>query len=185
MEEKSHVKYYSIKLAVYAILAIFILIFRETLVHQGLKYFIGGLMLLYGLEEILFEVLYSRHHIMHQGKIYLGFIEIVLGTVVLAVNMPDEYEIMYVCIIWATWSILREAYEIKEIFCEIKNLIPKIISGTESAVIIVFSILLIIEPSAHHALIHLYLLLVELIISPLTPLLDELLTKKKERSQEA
>ena len=177
-EEKSHIKYYSIKLGVFAILAILVFIFREQLV-ENLKYFIGGLMVLYGLEEILFEVLYSRHHILHQGKIYLGFIELILGIVVLVVNMPDELEIMYVCIIWATWSILREAYEIKEIFSEIKCLVPKIISGTESAVILVFSILLMVEPGAHHAMIHLYLLLAELIISPLTPLLDEILAKKK------
>ena len=179
-EEKSHIKYYSIKLGVYTVLAVLVFIFREPLV-ENLKYFIGGLMLLYGLEEILFEVLYSRHHILHQGKIYLSFIELLLGIVVLVVNMPDELEIMYVCIIWATWSILREAYEIKEIFSEIKCLVPKIISGTESLVIIVFSVLLIMEPGEHHAMIHLYLLLAELIISPLTPLLDETLAKKKEK----
>ena len=178
LEEKPHIKYYSIKLAIYAVLAVLVFIFREQLV-ANLKYFIGGLMVLYGLEEILFEVLYSRHHILHQGKIYLGFIELLLGIVILVVSMPDELEIMYVCIIWATWSILREAYEIKEIFSEIKCLLPKIISGTESAVILVFSILLIVEPGAHHAMIHLYLLLAELIISPLTPLLDETLAKKK------
>lgn len=180
MEEKSHIKYYSIKLGIYAVLAVLVFFFREPLV-ENLKYFIGGLMLLYGLEEILFEIIYSRHHILHQGKIYLGFIELLLGIVVLVVNMPDEFEIMYVCIIWATWSILREAYEIKEMFSEIKCLIPKIISGTESAIIIVFSILLIVEPGAHHAMIHLYLLLAELVISPLTPLLDEILAHEKQK----
>ena len=178
-EEKSHIKYFSIKLGLFAIIAILVFIFREPLV-ENLKYFIGGLMLLYGLEEILFEVLYSRHHIFHQNKIYLGFIEILLGVVVLAVPMSYES----VCIIWATWSILREAYEIKEVVTELKCLAPKIISATESAVIIVFSILLIIEPGEHHAMIHLYLLLAELIISPLTPLLDEILAKKKQEIEQ-
>ena len=174
MEEKSHIKYYSIKLIVYAIIAVLIFVFRKEMV-ENLKYFIGGLMLLYGLEEILFEVIYSRHHILHQSKLYLGFIELLLGAVMLSVPMAYES----VCIIWATWSILRESYEIKEVFCELKCLAPKILSATESIVIIVFSILLIIEPGEHHAMIHLYLLLVELIVSPLTPLLDELLSKKK------
>lgn len=173
-EEKSHLKYYSIKLGVYAVLAILVFLFREPLV-ANLKYSIGGLMLLYGLEELLFEIIHSRSHLLHQDKVYLGFIEILLGIVVLSVSISYES----VCIIWATWSILREAYEVKEILNELKRLVPKILSAVESAVIIVFSILLIIEPGEHHALIHLYLLLVELIVSPLTPLLDELLSKKK------
>ena len=175
-EEKNHIKYFSIKLGVFAILAILVFVFREPLVGN-LKYFIGGLMLLYGLEEILFEILYSRHHILHQGKLYLGGIELLLGVVMLSVPMSYES----VCIIWATWSILREAYEIKEVFSEIKCLAPKILSATESVVVIVFSILLIIEPGEHHAMIHLYLLLAELIVSPLTPLLDEILAKRKEK----
>ena len=178
-EEKKHIKYFSIKLGVFAILAILVFVFREPLV-ENLKYFIGGLMLLYGLEEILFEVLYSRHHILHQSKIYLGFIEILLGGVVLSVPMAYES----VCVIWATWSILREAYEIKEVFTELKYLAPKIISATESAVIIVFSALLIIEPGPHHAMIHLYLLLAELIISPLTPLLDEIIADRKNKQEQ-
>ena len=177
-EEKNHVKYFSIKLGIFAILAILVFVFREPLV-ENLKYFIGGLMLLYGLEEILFEILYSRHHILHQGKLYLGGIELLLGVVMLSVPMSYES----VCIIWATWSILREAYEIKEVFSEIKCLAPKILSTTESVVVIVFSILLIIEPGEHHAMIHLYLLLAELIVSPLTPLLDEMLANRKSKQE--
>ena len=174
MDEKSCIKYNLIKLGVYIVLAVLVFIFRETLV-ENLKYFIGGLMILYAVEEVLFIILHHIHHILHEEKVYLGFIELLLGIVLLCV--PVSYE--SVCIIWATWSILRESYEVKEIFCELHNIVPKIISGIESIVIIVFSILLIIEPGEHHAMIHLYLLLAELVVTPLTPLLDELLTKKK------
>lgn len=176
MNEKSCIKYNLIKLGVYIVLAVLVFIFRETLVEY-LKYFIGGLMVLYALEEILFIILHHIHHILHQDKVYLGFIELVLGIVLLCVNVSYES----VCIIWATWSILRESYEIKEVFCEIHHIAPKIVSGVESIVVIVFSIMLIIEPGEHHALIHLYLLLAELVIAPLTPLLDELLMRKKEK----
>ena len=179
MEERSHIKYYSIKLAAFAILAILVFVFRKPLV-ENLQYFIGGLMLLYGLEEIIFEIIYSRAHLLHQSKIYLGFIEVLLGFVVLLVPMAYAS----VCIIWATWSILREAYEIKEVFSEIKCLAPKIISATESVVVIAFSIMLIAEPGEHHAMIHLYLLLAELIVSPLTPLLDEVLYKNKQKAEQ-
>ena len=174
MEEKNCIKYNLIKLGVYFVLAVLVFVFRENIVNH-LKYFIGGLMLLYAVEEILFIVLHHIHHILHEDKVYLGFIELILGIVLLCVDAS----VASVCVIWATWSILRESYEIKEIACEIKNVIPKIISGVESVVVIVFSILLLIEPNDHHAIIHLYLLSVELIVAPLTPLLDELLAKKK------
>ena len=174
MEEKNCIKYNLIKLGVYFVLAVLVFVFRENIVNH-LKYFIGGLMLLYAVEEILFIVLHHIHHILHEDKVYLGFIELILGIVLLCVDAS----VASVCVIWATWSILRESYEIKEIACEIKNVIPKIISGVESVVVIVFSILLLIEPNTHHAIIHLYLLCVELIVAPLTPLLDELLAKKK------
>lgn len=176
MNEKNSIKYNLIKLGVYVVLAVLIFIFREPLVEH-LKYFIGGLMILYAVEEILFIIIHHVHHILHEDKVYLGFIELLLGIVLMCVNLSYES----VCIIWATWSILRESYEIKEIAYELKHIVPKIVSGVESLVIIIFSILLIIEPGEHHAMIHLYLLLAELVIAPLTPLLDELLMKKKKR----
>lgn len=175
MNRKNCITYNLIKLGVYVILAVLIFIFRTELV-ENLKFFIGGLMILYAVEEILFIALHHIHHIFHEDKVYLGFIELVLGVVLLCANLSIES----VCIIWATWSILRESYEIKEIACELKNIVPKIVSGAESLVIIVFSIMLLIEPGEHHAMIHLYLLLVELVVAPLTPLLDELLTKKSK-----
>lgn len=176
MNEKNSIKYNLIKLGVYLVLAILIFIFKEQLVEH-LKFFIGGLMFLYAVEEILFIIIHHIHHILHEDRVYLGFIELILGIVLMCVNVSYES----VCIIWATWSILRESYEIKEIACELKHIVPKIISGVESLVIIIFSILLIIEPGEHHAMIHLYLLLAELVIAPLTPLLDELLMKKKKK----
>ena len=177
-KEKSHIHYFAIKLGVYAILAILVFIFREGLV-ENLRYFIGGLMLLYGLEETWYEIFYSKKHFFHREKMYLGFIETLLGIVVLVT--PISYE--SVCIIWATWSILRESYEIKEVLGEVKHLAPKIASGLESIVIIIFSIMLIAEPTEHHAMIHMYLLLVELIFSPLIPLVDELLDNKKQEAE--
>ena len=41
--------------------------------------------------------------------------------------------------------------------------------------------MLIIEPTEHHAMIHLYLLFVELIVAPLTPLVDETIIKIKNK----
>ena len=176
MIEKPHLRYHLFKLIVCVVCAILVLVFREQLVHlDHLKYFIGALMVAYGLDEIAFEAYCHKLHFIHEHKTYLGLVELVLGATMLFLTL--DYEA--VCIIWATWSIIRESYEIKEIFADLNFLVPKILSGVESIAVIVFSILLIIEPAEHHAMIHLYLLLVELILTPFVPLLDEMLEKKK------
>lgn len=172
--------YYIAKLAVYTILAILVLVLTDNLLEH-LRPFIGGLMILYGVEEMLHGFLFHRHHFFHEGKIYLGLIELIFGAILIASDLKFEY----VCIIWATWSIVRESYEFEEIAVDIKTLIPKIVSCSESIVVIVLSVLLILEPGHHHALTHMYLLVVELILSPLIILMDELLLnylkKRKEK----
>lgn len=174
MEERSHIKYWLIKLTIFVALAIVVGILADKLVEH-LKPFIGSLMVLYGLEEILFECIYDRKHLLHRSKVYLGLVEVTLGLFTLIANV----EYASVCVIWATWSIMRESYEIKEILGEIKSWIPRIISGVESIVVIVFSLMLILEPGHHHALTHMYLLIAELILAPAIPLIDELIAKKK------
>ena len=44
--------------------------------------------------------------------------------------------------------------------------------------------MLIAEPGEHHAMIHLYLLLFEFILTPLVPLLDEIIEQKKLKNKE-
>ena len=173
MEERNHKKYFAIKLCIFTLLAGAVFFLRAPLV-VNLNYFIGGLMLLYSLEGFLFAVLYEREHFFHNGKIYLAFIDALFGLTLLIAHVSYES----VCVIWATWSILRESYEIKEIVCELKHWIPRLMSGLESVVVIVFSIMLILEPGEHHAMIHAYLLLAELIFTPVVPLLDEVLEDK-------
>jgi len=179
-QEQSHVKYYFIKLIIYVALAICIFIFR-TLLVEHLKFFIGGLMTMYGVEEILFEIVFKDKHFWHKDKIYLGFIEIVFGVVLLVSPLTIEE----ICTIWATWSIVRESFEIKELVTEIKSWTLTIISGIESIAVIVLSVMLILEPGEHHAMIHLYLLLLELLLTPLIPLLDEILLERKHKKEKA
>lgn len=178
MTSKIHTRYLLIKLAVFTTLAVFVLIYREKLV-ENLQPFIGSLMIFYGFEGILYEVLSHKLHFIHVGKSYLGLIELIFGTVLLIA--PLEYS--YVCIIWATWSIVRESYELKEVVSDIKSIAPKVLSGAESIAVIVLSVMLILEPTEHHALIHMYMLVIELILNPTTILLDELLVHLREKKK--
>ena len=181
-EKKSHIKYLFVKLAIFVALAICVFIFRETLVEH-LKYFIGGLMLLYGVEEILFEVLFHGKNFWKCEKTYLGLVELILGTTLFFFPLEANAEevMKMTCVIWASWSILREAFEIKELFLEIKSVVLTIISGIESIAVIVLSVMLILEPGEHHAMVHMYLLLVELVLTPLVPLLDEIIEERKQK----
>ena len=84
-----------------------------------------------------------------------------------------------ICVVWAVWSILREAYEIKEIVIDLKSIAPRIISGVESLIMIGLSISLVLHPTLEHVMIHIYFLTVELLLSPLIPLMDELIIRKE------
>ena len=178
MLDKPHIRYFMIKFAIFLVLAVLVLIFREQQVEH-LQPFIGSLMIFYGVEGIFYEAFFHKLKFIRVNKTYLGLIELILGIVVIVAPL----EFAYVCIIWATWSIIRESYELKELITDIKTWPPRIISGAESIAVIVFSILLIFEPGEHHALIHMGLLVVELILNPFTVLLDEILIHFKEKKQ--
>lgn len=173
------IKYHLVKLGICIVLAVLVFVFRSALV-ENLKYFIGALMVSYGVEEIVYETLNYKLDVIHKSKAYLGLVEIIFGCVLLIGHFPFET----ICIIWATWSIMREAYEIREIITEIKSITMTVISGIESIVTIVLSIMLIFEPTPHHAMIHMYLLLVELVLTPLVPLVDELIESQKKKRKE-
>ena len=183
-KEQSHIKYYLVKLIIYVALAVCVFIFRDKLVEH-LKYFIGGLMTLYGVEEILFEIVFRDKHFWHKDKIYLGIIELVFGVALLCLDLHDNAEetLIRTCLIWATWSIVRESFEIKELVTEIKSWTLTIISGIESIAVIVLSVMLILNPGEEDAMIHMYLLLLELLLTPLIPLLDEILLERKHKKE--
>ena len=176
MDKSNFFKRYLIgKFVVFCLLAIAVLIIREIFV-ENLKYFIGGLMLLYGIEQLIIDLILNKQGDLKNTNNYLGFINLLLGMTLILANISFEG----VCIIWATWSILRECIEVKESVIEIKNLPISIISGIESIVIIVFSVILIVNPTEHHALIHTFLLAAELILNPLVFLVDEFYKAKHE-----
>ena len=168
--------YTYLKLCTFISIAIALFFIRDIFVEH-LKYAVGALMTFYGIEEILYETLFHREHYWHRTKNYLGFVELILGIVTLIA--PLEYA--GVCIMWASWSIIRESYEIRELISETEARSLTIISGIESATIIVFSVMLIFEPTEHHAMIHLYLLMVELILNPLIPFNDDIYKKRKQK----
>ncbi len=168
--------YLVVKLIVYAVLAVCIAIFHHQML-PGLKYFIGGLMAFYGAEDILFLTLLHRKQFFRQDKTYFAIVELILGIGMLFAPL----EINTICMIWATWAIMREAVEIKEVILELKSWAPRIISLVESIAVIILSMILIFSPTGEHAIIHLRILTVELVLAPLVPLLDLVIASFKDR----
>ena len=167
------------RLICFSIGAILLLVFNEFFL-QNLRWFIGGLITLYGSLGIFSLVLLKEKPIYEANGFLFYAVEILLGLTTLC--FIREYST--VCIIWAVWSILRESIELEEIVCRKLHPALAVVSGIESVATIVLSILLMIEPGEQHALIHSYLLCVELVLTSVIPVINRRLKPEKEGREE-
>ena len=183
--------YGAIRTAIYWILTVLVLVFATTLAEiEVLRYFIGGLMIFYGLEEILFNVFKNKKHYSLRS-LYWNIIEIAIGLTLVIFVETVEVHVAYavVCVCWAVWSILRETRELVEVTEELKEnklivcRIVAIVNLVESLTVIVMSLTMIIEPGEHHAMIHLYLLAVELFTKVLFPIINHVAERLEEKKQ--
>ena len=163
------------RLICFAIGAVLILLFREFFV-ENLRWFIGGLIVLYGVLGILALALEKVKPI-YDGHGFLFYaVEILIGLTLLL--FIKEYAT--VCVTWAVWSILRESIELREIAARALHPVLSVVSGVESVAVIVLSVMLMIEPGEHHAMIHAYLLCIELVLTAAVPLINRRLKKGEE-----
>ena len=155
------------RLIAFVIGAVLLFIFREYFVHN-LRWFIGGLIVLYGALGIV-SVVMEKVKPIYEGNGFLFYaVEILIGLTILL--FVEEYAT--VCVVWAVWSVLRESVELKEIVAGELHPVLAIVSSVESIAVIALSIMLIREPGLHHAMIHTYLLCVELILTATIPILE-------------
>lgn len=154
-------------------LAVAIFIFRAFFV-DNLRWFIGGLMVLYGILGIICVILEKKRPIYNGYGFLFSSIEILVGSTILI--FVREYST--VCVLWAAWSIFRESVEIKEIADGELHPALAVVSGVESVAVMILSVMLIVEPGRHHAMIHTYLLLAELILAGLIPVLNHDVIKR-------
>ena len=154
-----------------------ILVFRDFSV-SNLRWFIGGLMVLYGLLGIL-NIVFEKIRPIHNDHGFLFYcLEMLMGSTVLIFVT----EFSTVCIMWAVWSVFRESVELREIVERKLHPALAVISGAESVAVIVLSIMLITEPGPHHAMIHVFLLCVELTLSSSIPIINHYLMKKRREN---
>ena len=164
-------KIYSIiRLVILTAVAVLIGVFSHHLVEHYLQYLVGGVMIYLGLECILIPLVEHKRKGLLEYQFYLGHVNLLLGLVM--VTAIKELEL--VCVIWGTWTIVRESFDLYETGHKAAHGFPAIFSFALSIVEIVFSILLILFASEHHALTHVFLLVPELILYALSPLVFEL-----------
>ena len=188
--------YGAIRTVIYWALTALVIVFIATLAEIAvLRYAIGGLMIFYGVEEIIYTVFkHEKHYSIH--TLYWNAVEILIGLVLIVFVETGDEEVTYavVCVGWAIWSILRETRELVEIteeFKENKLLLGRIalvVNLLESLTVIALSMTMLIEPGEHHAKIHLYLLAVELFTKVLFPIIHyiaEHLAEKKLKAAPA
>ena len=167
------------RLICFVVCAVLLLVFNELFLHN-LRWFIGGLIVLYGSLGVL-ALLLAKVKPIYEGQGFLFFsVEILLGLITLC--FIKEYAT--VCVIWAVWSIIRESIELEEIVARELHPVPAIVSGLESVAVVVLSVMLLMEPGEHHAMIHSYLLVVDLILTSLIPIINHRLMPEKKGREE-
>ena len=183
--------YGAIRTAIYWALTVLVIVFISTLAEiEVLRYAIGGLMIFYGVEEIVYTAFKSKkHYSIH--SIYFNIVEIIIGLTLIVFVETGDIEVTYavVCVGWAIWSILRETRELVEATEELKDnkliicKIVAIVNLIESLTVIALSLTMIIEPGEHHAKIHLCLLAVELFTKVLFPIINHIAERLEEKKK--
>ena len=171
--------YNFIKLIIFIAFSVLLVVFRNELV-QDLHYFIGALVFTYGLESNVVLAVVAKKNCIRSIKFSFSLFEMVVGlTIFFAVR-----NFTHVCVMWAVWSMLRQSLDIHEVLKgEVKGVVA-VIFIIQSVVSVVFSIMLILNPTHHHAVTHIYLLIAELLVISLPPVIDELLIKKIKKRKD-
>ena len=169
--------YHFSKLAIFIAFSILIGVFADKLVGY-LRYFIGALFLAYSLDNFVSLLLEKKKNFYKEPVIVYDFIQFIIGIIVL-VGVEDFSDI---CIFWGVVSMLREAFEISDILTKKVTGWVALISAVESIVVIAFCIVLLFNPTEEHAKHHIYLLIVELIVTASSPVLNEMLINRKRKA---
>ena len=168
--------YYIGRLVLFTAIAVLIGVYSHQLLPY-LHFIVGAVMILFGVEGIFITITKQPLKFFTDAQFYLGHVDLLLGLVM----MFSIRDFNTVCIIWGTWTIVRESFDLYEIAHKVMHKFPAVLSLVLSVVEIVFSVMLIIHANEHHALTHIYLLIPEFIINGLSPLLFEIHKKRRKR----
>ena len=173
-------KYQIFKTFYFIILGVLVFIFHDFLTNHA-YILVSMIMLLYGVEDIV-ERIIRKVNKQNISRLSSNILIIILGVICLFLNRDTDF--VPLCIIWATWAILREEWELEDVINFFHNKLIMVLNILESITVIVISIFFIFSPTIEHIRIHVIILGIELILEVLFPLIDLLISKKKEELNE-
>nr|MBO4517643.1 hypothetical protein [Clostridia bacterium] len=166
------------KAVLYLVAAILIFIFNQSITpYAGIL--VGAVVCVYAFEELIVSAV-NKKLFSDTFHLFDGIAQILIGVILFLVS----YDIIKVCLVWGVWSVLRES---KELAVAVKSVITKrlgFLSAIESVVVIVLSFMMILEPSEHHAHLHVILLGVELITVVLFYFMERFIDGKRAGNSE-
>ena len=160
------------KAVLYIAAAVVILILHEK-VMPYVGYLVGGVVLAYALEELIFA---------WKARDWKTLSEAVVQLILAGLLFATSQNMVSVCTIWGVWSIIREVREMTGAIREIRRDRSGIVNVIESVIVIVLSVTMILAPNYHHAHTHVILLAIELILEIVFPVLSILLARRKKLS---
>lgn len=165
-----------IKNIVFVVIGLFILIMGGKL-FEYTHLLVGISMIIFSIDELINQVIEKELFTKH-SQLPLITLQTLLGALTI---VRGSTSLDFVCIIWATWTFMREAMEIKErVVGEFKKPLKVVpfLNLAESLVVIFFSALLMFELE-EGILVHIYILGAEFILEFVWYLLEKLGNKKK------
>lgn len=163
------------KAILYILSAVVILVFHEEVMpYVGIL--VGGVVAAWSLDELI--VLLREKNF---AALSIPVVQIVISMLLFLAHG----DIVKICIIWGVWSVIRESREMTGALVRVLQRRSGVLNITESVVVIVLSAMMILEPSEHHAHVHVILLAVELILEIVFPLSNRLLDRRAEHKKAA
>ena len=169
-------KYQIFKTIYFTILGILVFIFNNYLTNHA-YILVSMIMLLYGIEDIV-ERLIRKVNKKNISRLSSNILIITLGIICLFLKRETDF--VPLCIIWATWAILREEWELEDVINLFHNKVIMGLNIMESLAVIVISIVFIFSPTIEHIRVHVILLGVELILEVFFPILDLIFKPRKK-----
>lgn len=169
--------WFILKAILYTVAGALILAFN-TAVADNVGLIVGIVILAYGVDLVVISLI-KKSYIGGDAIFFGALIHIFIGVILFIVR--DD--IVKVCLVWAVWSILRESKELSEAIHRLSHRRPAFLNAAESLLIIALSFTMVLEPTVHHAHVHVVILGVELILEIVFPIankfIDGLIERKK------
>ena len=161
-----------IKSIVYILLLVLVLFIYKNVGYNA-NYVVGATMIIHSVFGIL-DYFIDRGKKQVIPKLVYDISILTLGIILLFLGGSDY--LILICLMWAIWSIIREANEmLTYIFTENEHIVLKILGFIESIVSTTFAVLLIIHPSLEHLEIHYILLVIEFATTAIVPLINKVI----------